>query len=208
MLAGQLTATLEIFDRENKVGFAMSAMAADVHYDGKKNCYVARYLSASEVPPEFILAKDERRLRFCPPAVRAALEPECHCRSHRSSSGPKHTDHNREAAYPYRVLPGFQDLKAGQGVELQWKMQAGSPFGWWYGVLEALRVAEDGRTATATMTFRHFPQESRWHQLEVCFGDTETRPSAIGGYSGGLRGVTESERLRWLEFFPKKPIVF
>lgn len=202
MLDGKIQCTLEIYVRENKVGFAMSAMAALVHYNTKDACYIVKYLSASEVPPEHISVKEERRLRFCPAAVRTALQT-----GDMVCGRQKLTD-DSQANYPYKVLPGFHGLKAGQGVEFQWKMQAGSPFGWWYGVLESLRIAEDGHTATASMTFRHFPEDSRWHQLEVCFGDGNMRPSAIGGFSGGLRGVTEEERMRWLEFFPKNPVVF
>ena len=36
------------------------------------------------------------------------------------------------------VLEGIPELKVGQGVELQWKMQQGSPFGWWFGTVESL----------------------------------------------------------------------
>jgi len=93
----------------------------------------------------------------------------------------------------------------GKGVELQWKMQAGSPFGWWYGVLESLRIHGDGLTATAKLTFRHFPLGSRWYELDVVFGDNKIRPGAIGGYTGGIRGVTDEENLRWMVFFRNAP---
>ena len=36
-------------------------------------------------------------------------------------------------------------MKAGQGVELQWKMQQGSPFGWWFGIVESLERDKAGR---------------------------------------------------------------
>lgn len=57
-------------------------------------------------------------------------------------------------SYPYRVLEGFSELRIGQGVELQWKMQFGSPFGWWFGHLEELHIDPDRKTALATVTFR------------------------------------------------------
>merc|ERR1712151_93727 len=108
-------------------------------------------------------------------------------------------DSASELAYPYKVLEGTHGLRVGEGVELQWKMQSGGPFGWWYGRLEALKYGTDGK-ATATITFRHFPTTSRWYKLQFDFGDGETRPCAFGGYTGGLRAVTsEVEEQRWKE---------
>lgn len=112
----------------------------------------------------------------------------------------------QNTTYPYRVLEGFDGLVVGRGVELQWKMQLGSPFGWWYGRLEALRVDEDHRLATALITFPHFPSNARWHRVEVRFGDAEMRLCPFGGYSGGLRGVSEEDERRWEVFLPKEPL--
>jgi len=193
---GLLQCTLEIFDRENKLGFAMAAMPAKVHYDRKTDKYVADYLSASEVIPEEIPATQEFRLRFVPPSVREALLLN-------GKLGYK------LASYPYRVLSGIStDLEVGQGVELQWKMQLGSPFGWWYCRLESLRLEPDGR-AVADVTFRHFPEESRWYRLQVTFGTSQMEPCDFGGYTGGLRPVLHGpEHDHWMRFFPKEPVVF
>jgi len=210
-LCGRREAMLEVFDREKKLGFAMAAMAARVEYDLVTDCYVARYLSASEVQPEYIPSEEFYRLRFCPPsaldalwpAVRRAgdVQPEASpCSSLGSRRAPR-------ASYPYRVLEGVGDLQVGQGVELQWKMQFGSPFGWWFGHLEDLQRDQGSHTALATITFKHFPATSRWYRLLVRFGDAEQRPCAFGGYTGGIRGVTPEERTLWMRFFPEDPVV-
>lgn len=65
-LFGRLECTLEVFDREKKLGFAMAAMAARVQFEMATGGYVARYLSASEVrrrPPWVVAGKgaDARR---------------------------------------------------------------------------------------------------------------------------------------------------
>merc|ERR1719188_2256002 len=74
-LAGRCECTLEVFDREKKLGFAMAAMCARVHYEAVLGCYVVRYLSASEVAPEKIPMCEGHRLRFCPPSARDRLQP-------------------------------------------------------------------------------------------------------------------------------------
>lgn len=199
-LHGKREFILEIFDREKKLGFAMAAMAARVTYDKVMNGFVARYLSASEVLPEVIPAIEGHRLRFCPPSARAQLRPGLETASCHAEGRPP--------AYPYRVLVGHQELVVGQGVELQWKMQFGSPFGWWYGHLEALQRDPDGKLATATITFRHFPSTSRWYRLEVSFGDSEMRPCSFGGYTGGIRAASAAEHKHWMRYFPKEPVVF
>lgn len=199
-LAGQCECTLEVFDREKKRGFAMSAMPARVQYESKGNMYIARYLSASMVLPEAIVAKEEHRLRFCPAPAREQLLP----------AGGKQGaafDADQREAYPYKVLEGVGELVPGQGVELQWKMQEGSPFGWWYGHLESIRFEKDG-LATACITFRHFPPASRWYCLNVRFGDGHRHPCTFGGYTGGVRAVSEADRKQWMYFFPKEPLAF
>jgi len=213
-LAGRCECTLEVFDREKKLGFAMAAMAARIQYERRLDAYIARYLSASEILPETIPAKEEHRLRFCPESARGRLQPGFPPAG--SITLDARVDGTAEAAkaataftaYPYRVLEGTQELKVGQGVELQWKMQYGSPFGWWYGHLEALQQDADGKLAKATITFRHFPSTSRWYRLEVRFGDAEQRPCTFGGYTGGIRAVSEVETKHWMKFFPSDPVVF
>lgn len=213
-MSGRCEVTLEVFDREKKLGFAMAAMAARIQYEARLDSYIARYLSASEILPETILATEEHRLRFCPESARNRLRPGYPLAS--STIGDarveSNTEHAKAAAcspsYPYRVLEGFQDLEVGKGVELQWKMQYGSPFGWWFGHLEALHRDPDGKRATATITFRHFPSTSRWYRLEVRFGDSEMHPCSFGGYTGGIRASTEAESKHWMRFFPKELVVF
>jgi len=203
-LSGKREYVLEVFDREKKLGFAMAAMAARITYDKAMSGFVARYLSASEVLPEVIPALEGHRLRFCPPSVRALLQPgisvEANC--------AVEADQGRPLRYPYRVLEGHHELVVGQGVELQWKMQFGSPFGWWYGHLEQLHRDPDGKLASATITFRHFPSTSRWYRLEVRFGDSDMRPCSFGGYTGGIRAASPGEHKHWMRYFPKEPVVF
>lgn len=210
ILSGQLEVTLEIYDREKKPGFAMAAMAARVQYVRKEGGYVAKYLSASEVLPEVISECEEYRLRFCPAAVRDALRPGHPLPETSQSDERPNVQSAAEAAsaYPYRVLEGVDGLEVGSGVELQWKMQLGSPFGWWYGHLEALVHDEERKCATATITFRHFPPASRWYRLQVYFGDSQMRPCSFGGYTGGIRGVNAAERRHWMQFFPQDPVLF
>jgi len=217
-LYGRCECTLEVFDREKKLGFAMAAMAARVQYQMGADIYVAKYLSASEVRPESIPHRESHRLRFCPRSARSFLLPRVGCGpSGFDASSPidavaANAGSIRKAPlppYPYRVLEGGIDgLRVGRGVELQWKMQYGSPFGWWFGTLEELRPDPNGTTAVAVLTFKHFPASSRWYRLEVRFGDAEMRPCFFGGYTGGIRSVSKDEHHHWMRFFPREPIVF
>lgn len=245
-LSGRRECVLEVFNRGMKLGFAMSALPARVRWDSRSESYIARYLSISESTPEIISGRQPGRFRFCPLAARNRLSlgscdlevelgqskareapaargtrtegeaPEMRegDRELRGCHGERHVSSFRQ--YPYRVLVGTEGLRVGRPVELQWKMQLGSPFGWWYGVLESLELGPEalsgapgqGAPSTATIVFPHFPPNSRWYQLTVQFGDGCIRHCSMGGYSGGLRGVTESECDRWARFFPSEPIDF
>lgn len=211
-LNGRVECTLEVFDREKKLGFAMAAMPARLQYEARYYAYVARYLSASEVPPEKIHVCEEHRLRFCPESARGPLL-NGHPLASENSDEKVDIPHVKAAGdsgmhcYPFRVLQGVEGLRVGTSVELQWKMQEGSPFGWWYGQLDALTMVSDG-LAQATITFRHFPASSRWYRLDVVFGDSRMRECSFGGYTGGIRSVSEAETRQCMKFFPKEPVVF
>ena len=194
MHMGTRQEVLEVFDRERKIGFSMSCMAAKVSWERSSNSYVAMYVSASHVLPERIPADQQHRLRFCPAGTaRDQLQPEI--------APPSVAE-----IYPFRVLKGYDDVVVGQGVELQWKMQMGSPFGWWYGKVE--RIERNGEIAAVTLIFPHFPTNSRWYRLRVVVGDGVVRRCAIGGYHGGLRAVSAGEEKVWKQFSPKQPIMF
>jgi hypothetical protein len=221
---------LEVFDREKKQGFSMAAMAAKVRYEASADVYVASYLSASLVAPESIPAAEEHRLRFCPPSARARLlrGPDLGQEAEEAATSPEQEEvevdeedvgeeNDDEKApsspswdYPYKVLQGVEEelVAPGTGVELQWKMQFGSPFGWWYGRLESLRRDNNGETATATLIFPHFPSTSAWYRLEVRFGDAKMRPCTFGGYTGGVRMASPEEHALWMRFFPAKLVEF
>lgn len=196
MVEGKKEEVLEVFDREKKIGFSMSCMIAKVSWESKTQSYMASYVSASHVLPERISYDESNRLRFCPASAAAQLQPEL--------APPTALE-----IYPYRVLQGLEGLRVGASVELQWKMQMGSPFGWWYGVVEQMErnCGEEG-TAAVTITFRHFPANSRWYRLRVVVGDGVMRRCAIGGYHGGIRAVTPEEDKQWKLFFPKETIMF
>lgn len=225
MVTGRMEFCLEVFDREKKRGFLMSAMPAVVHWEanrGAQGCYIAKYVSASKVPPEPIPFAEAHRLRFCPSSARGPLRPPTFSPTGSPSvpaaipPSPPGTaasevfrnvcPDGRQPLYPHRVLSGFENLVVGKPVELQWKMQFGSPFGWWYGHLDRLSRHRDGVTAIASISFAHFPTNSRWHRLEVRFGDDLVRSCAFGGYTGGLRQVADAEHDRWMRFFPKHEI--
>lgn len=195
MLSGQIECFLEVYERERKMGFAMSCMVAKVSYHAGARSYTASYVSASYVLPEKIPEMERRRLRFCPCSARAQLQPEAQL------SDPKNF-------YSHRILEGTEDIQVGRGVELQWKMQSGSPFGWWFGVVESIEHRVPGKLAAVTMVFHHFPTNSRWYRLSVTVGDGQLRDCAIGGYHGGMRVCSEEERKDWMHFFPKEPVVF
>mmetsp|Transcript_18929 Transcript_18929/g.35481 ORF Transcript_18929/g.35481 Transcript_18929/m.35481 type:complete len:452 (+) Transcript_18929:39-1394(+) len=193
--AGKSEALLEVYDREKKLGFAMSCMLAKVTWDANTNCYITSYVSASQVLPERIPYHEGYRLRFCRPSAREQLKPEL--------VPPQAPD-----LYGYRVMEDVPELKAGQGIELQWKMQQGSPFGWWFGTVESVARDTMSKKALVTMTFDHFPATSRWRRLQVTVGDGMSRPCAIGGWHGGVRAVTAAEKSEWAKFFPKEPVIF
>lgn len=195
-LAGNTTITLEVYHRERKRGFAMSVMPANVSFKAKRNVYMADYISASQVHPEAIPVSESYRLRFCPSSTREHLEPDLVAK-------PREQDQEQSLHYPYRVLQDTTGLIPGQSVELQWKMQWGSPFGWWYGTLEAITRETNGPHATATILFDHFPKHSRWYRMEVRFGDAEIRPNDFGGFTGGIRACSHAETRHWNQYFPQ-----
>lgn len=185
-----------MFERERQVGFAMAAMPARVRYEARRGVYVARYPSATESAVELVPAKQEHRLRFCPQSARESLRP---------PAPPSAEPAVSSQCYPYQALAGVEGLRVGGGVELQWKMQDGSPFGWWYGVLEALSTCADG-LSVATISFRHFHATSVWYRLQVEFGDGQVREGAGGGFTGGVRALNKDEEKQYMRFFPKEPV--
>jgi hypothetical protein len=144
---GKAECTLEVFDREKKPAFAMAAMVAKIQYDRNLDAYVAKYSRAKEAPPEVIPLHEKHRLRFCPPSARPRLCPGMPAPP--PTEGPTGIQGSDLDVYPYKVLEGADGLVVGQGVELQWKMQRRSPFGWWFGTLSPSR-----RNATGNCTLR------------------------------------------------------
>lgn len=206
-LNGSFSCILEIFDREKKQGFCMAAMTAQVHYDGPKKSFMATYLSAAAVPPEAIAESESFRLRFCRQAVRDQLsERNEEIMFFKSESLPGHPGRARQDCYPYRVHTGNQSFAVGDAVELQWKMQEASPFGWWFGELEFVRSCTETGLTTATVLFKHFPSHTKWYRLQVVFGDAKIRLCDFGGYTGGFVRVDAAETSHWMRFFPKEPL--
>lgn len=209
-LAGHHVLVLEVFNRMRSRGFVMSAMPAWVSYVAQSDGFLVTYMSASLVPSELIPASEGARLRFCPAdarhlmlaptsgleGARAAQSP----RMRRSCPAMRATD-----SYAFEVLQGYDHLVVGQGVELQWKMQSGSPFGWWFAILESLRAdSSGGDCATAVLTFPQFPCGSQCHRLEVRFGDNNIRNCQFGGFTGGLRCTSSYEQEHWQQFMPHR----
>lgn len=209
-ILGSLECTLEVL-REERCGFSKTAMCARVSFDVRQQSYIARY-SHAEQATEVIPITEEKRLRFCPRSVCDQLRPQEDRCSLCSDSL-----HGREADgclhYPYKVLRGWDQLTVGSPVELQWRSSPLSPFSWWYGHLESLTIPTDDESevhscpaastkAQATVVFSHFPAESRWHRLQVVFGDGQPRVCAFGGFTGGLRLVEEDEDQWWCHFLP------
>lgn len=188
-LEGREKFLLEVHERHLDPSFYMSALPARVRWDNFTGNFIAEYLSASQVAPEMIPKSEEFRLRCCPAGANRRLgPPEC------------------VKTWPYKVLPGLEGLRVGHGVELQWKMQPGSPFGWWHATLDSLDREPSGEVATATLSFDHFPVESPWYRLHVRFGDGAIRKSSMGGYSGGVWGLSDAEEQRWKQFRPVHPL--
>merc|ERR1719265_732887 len=228
-LLGHCEFTIEVFDREKKAGFAMAAMPAQIQFNAIMKGFIARYISASPVRPELIPISEAHRIRFCPASSIEDLQPAGVYFSqstptdeskdgrefgapHSSRPGKKMQRFKKRGSteeYPYRVLHGAKGLNIGRGVELQWKMQEHSPFGWWYGTLEALRKAssEHGELYVATISFRHFPRDSPWYQVDVRFGDGKAHPCTMGGTTGGIRPVSPSEDEHWKHFFPEQLVI-
>jgi len=221
-MLGKVTCALEIYHREKIVGFSMSCMPALVHYEQKQDAYSAKYVSATDVPVETIPVTEERRLRFLPSSARCLLAPEsdalqpptpkptveasklataAHSLRRQFQTTP--TVRAAKAFYNYTSITGIDEgLRIGGGLELQWKMQPGSPFGWWYGELEDLERLPGASVAKATILFKHFPPHSRWHRMQVVFGDGEIRDSNFGGKTGGIRSTSLELQQHWYGFLP------
>jgi len=175
----------------------MSATPAQVRYNCESRLYVVQYISACKAAVEMLPKRDEHRLRAFPRG--------CTSRMHRTSSTPQElnsTEEPDEHSLPYCVLGGTGGLSVGCSVEMQWKMCAGSPFIWWYGVLEHLRQQDDG-TAMATVVFPHFPETSQFYRQNVQIGDGAARPGAFGGFTGGVRTLSQVEENVCLQFMPQ-----
>jgi len=111
------------------------------------------------------------------------------------------------SSYSYRPITGIDEgLQIGCGLELQWKMQSGSPFGWWYGELEALERQPGASVAKATIIFKHFPPHSRWYRMQVVFGDGKIRDNSFGGKTGGIRSTSLDLQQQWCGFLPSVSI--
>lgn len=209
-LSGRHEALLEVFDRQKKQGFAMSSSCAQVRYDQRLECFIATYVSASQAPPEQIPLSEEHRLRCCPMSVREQLVQETTSPDEWPASPfstlLKQRLKRPADLYPYLVYRGGEgELRIGQGIEFQWKMQPGSPFAWWYGTVEFISF-DSSKLAYVSILFKHFPADSRWYRLDVTVGDGAIRSCAMGGYHGGVRGVSEGETKRWMRYFPREPL--
>eukprot|EP00929_Paragymnodinium_shiwhaense_P095265 TRINITY_DN5629_c0_g1_i1.p1 TRINITY_DN5629_c0_g1~~TRINITY_DN5629_c0_g1_i1.p1 ORF type:complete len:353 (-),score=87.01 TRINITY_DN5629_c0_g1_i1:337-1395(-) len=166
----------------------------------KEGCYVAKHISSTEQVTERIPQSDAaQRLRFCPAAVRGSLRPgSVPAAAEVREAQARGEDPASFAPYPYKAMKGVEaGLKVGGGVELQWKMQARNPFGWWYGRLESLDVECPGDRAFATIVFEQFPKDTPYHRQRVEFGDGKIRTNAAGGFTGGVRSCTTAEVNHW-----------
>jgi len=201
MLKGNLICVLEVFDREKKLGFAMSAMPAKVWYTVDRDCYIAKYISGMDVQEELIPHREGYRLRSCPSSV---VDQLCASKVLATCSSPN--DELSHTKYPYSVLSGTEDLAVDQGVELQWKMQPRSPFGWWHGHLESLHHCEYSSCSIATIVFAHFEPSSRYHRMQVRLGNGKMHEGSIGGFTGGMRPTSAEEELQWMLFFPREAL--
>jgi len=233
-MLGKVTCALEIYHREKKRGFAMSCMPALVYYEQKRDAYLAKYVTANNVPLETIPVREECRLRFVPSSARCLLQPELDAAQPPTQAPPKPV-HSVAAAklataahsprchflatpaltslasaanssYSYTSITGIDEgLRIGAGLELQWRMQSDSPFGWWYGELEDLKRQPGASVAKATIVFKHYPPHSRWYRKQVIFGDGEIRDSSFGGETGGIRSTSLDLQQQWYSFLPTAP---
>jgi len=230
-MLGKVTCPLEIYHREKRFGYAMSCMPARVHYEQKQDAYLVKYVSASDVPLETIPVIEECRLRFLPSSARCLLQPESDVSQPPTQAPPKpacsvaaaklataaHSLRRHflatpaltsaasaaKSCYNYSSITGIDEgLRIGAGLELQWKMQPDSPFGWWYGELEDLERQPGASVAKATIVFKQFPPHSRWYRMQVVFGDGEIRDSNFGGKTGGIRSTSLDVQQQWYSFLP------
>lgn len=175
----------------------MSAAPAQVRYNHEMRSYVAQFIGNCKPVLEMIPKRQEHRLRAFPQNIKSRMRP--------AISGLEDDDHTNkpnEHSLPYCVLVGTCGLSIGCSVELQWKTWRRSPFIWWYGVLENLRH-QDGATAVATILFPHFPETSRFYRQHVQIGDGVVRPGAFGGFTGGIRRLSQTEVNMCLQFLPQ-----
>lgn len=188
---GKTECVLEVYHRAKKRGFIMSAMAAVVSYDSTKNAYLAKYISRRNVVPELIPLSEENRLRFVPAFARKLLpEPD----------GPSTAV---STSYLYRILEGTNGKPCpGFAVEVQWMMQAGSPFGWWYAEIESVQHDQRGNPIEASLIFKQFEPHSPWYRMQAPLGGAERHPCSLGGWLGGLHVLSPEEKKRWLTFLP------
>jgi len=202
MWAGRVECTLEVYNQKAHDETPMVAIPARIRYDARCKAYIANKMIAKHIPPEQIPEVEQHRMRFCPLSARQRLQPNTMQLCPMSEKGMEATADSK--AYPYRILEGICGLKAGEEVELQWKVQKESPFVWRHAHLEALRKGPHGEH-TAILIFKEFDEESHRYRMEVQFGDSKMRPCEIGrGFTGGLRSVSKDEAERWSHFFPKE----
>lgn len=194
---------LEVMRLERTLDVAIAATPARVVWIAKYGCYLAKYLDGSTSVPEVISKSAQHRFRACEvskvPKGQQVRDDACSLvldveGRYGSLSPQLPTQHDG--------LVDTAALRPGAAVELQWKLTPESSYGWWLGMLEDLERDVDGITARAVVAFPQMLQASSWHRLPVQFGDSQSRPCPLGGFTGGIRAVTADGLRRWVRFRP------
>ncbi|KAI4304765.1 hypothetical protein MLD38_040236 [Melastoma candidum] len=176
----------QVYNRENgHAGFMLSCYDAQLCYDSKTDTFQARYppLGRSEAATESGIPWDRVR---APPV-----------------NTPPHDLH---------VSDCLQDLRPGDNIEIQWKLNQEFPYGWWYGVIGHQESCDQNssfcrcpESDAVVLEFNQFPQGSEWWGMTLDRRNHREAGNNTYGFYGGIRKLqNEKEISTWKQHWPSE----
>ncbi|KAM7273194.1 hypothetical protein ACFE04_027858 [Oxalis oulophora] len=176
----------QIYNRENgnvNVCFMLSCYDAEVSYDSRTDTFQARY------PPH---GRRAMAVENCVPWERLRAPP---------------VDTLPHDLHDFDCL---NELKPGDHIEIQWRIQKDFPYGWWYGVVGHLESCDGNQnycscqnSDTVVVEFNQYTPGSRWRITTVNRKEHKEEGNNALGFYGGIRKLkSEDEISIWKRLWP------
>lgn len=221
VLTGVFECFLEVFStsddwaRTHGLAGAKLVVPAKLRWNQSTKAYVdaCNAVSSYESPDLFeTTTVAASGVRFCPAAVRSSLHPQEELKIPQMTEDVWNIDVWEERGrsysntYPHRVLPGIDEFITDQGIEFQWKRHLSCPLSWRFGILRSIKCDQTTGLADAHISFPDFDDSAGgWRSCSVVFGDGLLRTFQLGGFSGGVRGLTQHETHQWNSLLRRAP---